>query len=75
MVERHPLEDFTTFSSPAFRYDSGTCVGGYTVWAKKVGDTREWSPMSWSADTGTGRVSVQQLKQEYAAKNADLPWP
>lgn len=30
--------------------------------------------MSWNADTGAGRVTLQGLIQEYAAKNPDLTW-
>ena len=48
--------------------------GGYTVWAKKAGDTREFAPLIWNADTGKGRVTPQELIQTYAAKNPDLTW-
>ncbi len=56
-----------------FRYDNGSCVGGYTVWAQKPGQP-PWAPLIWNADTGAGRVSLQQLIQEYGAKNPDLTW-
>lgn len=57
-----------------FRYDNGACVGGYTVWAQKAGQNQPFSPMSWNAETGTGRIPLQGLIQEYGAKNPDLTW-
>jgi len=60
--------------TPAFRYENGFCVGGYTLWAQRASDKQVWAPLSWNADTGNGRVSLQQLMQEYANRNPDLPW-
>lgn len=57
-----------------FRYDNGFCTGGYNVWAKRLSDNQQYTPLIWNADTGAGRVGLQQLIQEYAGKNPDLPW-
>lgn len=57
-----------------FRYDNGSCTGGYNVWAKRLSDNQQYTPLIWNADTGAGRVGLQQLIQEYAAKNPDLTW-
>lgn len=60
--------------TPPFRYENGFCVGGYTLWAQRSSDKQVWAPLSWNADTGNGRISLQQLIQEYANRNPDLPW-
>ncbi|MGE0445534.1 MAG: hypothetical protein AB7P99_09920, partial [Vicinamibacterales bacterium] len=57
-----------------FTFDKGDCVGGYKVWARRLADQKEWTPLEWNADTGTGRVSVRGLVQEYAKENPDLQW-
>lgn len=57
-----------------FTYDKGDCVGGYRLWAKRLSDQKEWTPLEWNADTGTGRVSVTGLVQQYAKDNPDLQW-
>ncbi len=57
-----------------FTYDKGDCVGGYRVWAKRLSDQKQWAPLEWNADTGTGRAAVASLTQQYGKDNPDLQW-
>ena len=56
-----------------YTYDKGDCVGGHILWVK-MPDKEEYAALRWNAESGTGRLPVSNVRQQYEKDYPDLQW-